>query len=208
VIPLWEWFKQVVTPKEVKPPPSFGGAGATTESWVDVGLLQAVSDADVDTIARFVEPLNATCEAFNIVTPRRIAAFVAQVAHESGGFRYVREIASGAAYEGRIDLGNTELGDGVRFAGRGLIQLTGRTNYTAASQARFGDERLLHAPQLLERPDLAAWVAGWYWHSRGLNDLADRDDFVTITKRINGGLNGYDDRVDRWKAAKAELGVV
>jgi len=199
-----DWFKSLFAKKPE--PPGFGGAGAT-EGWVDIGLLRAVSSAEDETLERFLGPLNATCGQFGISTPQRLAAFLAQVAHESGGFRYVREIASGAAYEGRLDLGNTEPGDGERFAGRGLIQLTGRSNYRQASFARYSDERLLTAPQLLERPDLAAWVAGWYWNSRDLNALADVGDFETITRRINGGLNGQADRVRRWKAAKAELRV-
>lgn len=203
---LLDWLYRTFNRLPPAEPPRVGGAGAT-ETWIDAGLLQAVSDADVETLARFVEPLNATCNQFDIITPRRIAAFLAQVGHESGGFRYVRELASGSAYEGRLDLGNTYTGDGERFAGRGLIQLTGRANYRDASMARFGDDRLLLAPQLLERPDLAAWVAGWYWHSRGLNALADRDDLVGITRKINGGLNGLADRMKRWDAARAELGI-
>ena len=207
MIPMLDWLKALLRPKKEPEPPGFGGAGAT-ESWVDIDLMRAVApDADDETLLRFLGPLNATCGQFDITTSQRMAAFLAQVAHESGGFRYVREIASGAAYEGRLDLGNTEPGDGELFAGRGLIQLTGRSNYRSASFARYGDERLLLAPQLLERPDLAAWVAGWYWHSRDLNALADVGDFQTITRRINGGLNGQADRERRWKAAKAELGI-
>jgi putative chitinase len=129
--------------------------------------------------------------------------FLAQVAHESGGFNYVRELASGDAYEGRADLGNTEPGDGVRFKGRGLIQITGKANYAACGDALGVD--LLLTPELLERPDLAARSAGWYWDSRHLNELADRGDARAITKKINGGLNGYQDRLSYLEIAQRRL---
>lgn len=170
-------------------------------------MSAAAPTAEADTLYRFLEPLNLTCEEFEINTPKRVAAFLAQIAHESGGFRYVREIASGEAYEGRTDLGNTEPGDGVRFAGRGLIQLTGRANYRRASAALCGDARLVLAPQLVERSDLAARVAGWYWKTHGCNELADNDRFVDITQRINGGLNGFSDRAERWKRVRAQMRI-
>lgn len=188
--------------------PRAGGAGASG-SWIDLALLRAAAPAtNVYTLERHLEPVARACAEFRIDTPARIAAFVAQVAHESGGFQHVRELASGAAYEGRRDLGNTQPGDGPRFRGRGLIQITGRTNYRDASRALFGDERLLLAPQLLERPDLSARAAGWYWRSRGLNELADAGQFVEITRRINGGTNGLEDRLARWRAVKSHMGVV
>lgn len=99
----------------------------------------------------FLVPINEAMNEFGINTPIRQAAFLAQIAHESGSLRYVREIASGEAYEGRVDLGNTEPGDGPRFRGRGLIQITGRSNYHDCSVALYGAEAplLLH-PELLE----------------------------------------------------------
>ena len=152
----------------------------------------------------FVEPLNATMDEFDIsANVEREAHFLAQVAHESGGFRYVRELASGDAYEGRADLGNIEPGDGTRFRGRGLIQITGRSNYRDCGDALGVD--LLVEPELLERPDLAARSAGWFWDSRNLNELADRGDARGITKRINGGLNGYQDRLSYLEAAQRRL---
>lgn len=144
--------------------------------------------------AMFCEPLNAAMAEFGIDTPARQAAFLAQIAHESGSLRYVRELASGIAYEGRLKLGNTHPGDGVRFKGRGLIQITGRDNYRAASIALFGDYRLLNDPALLEETENACRSAAWFWHSHGLNALADVGDFERITRRINGGLNGLQDR--------------
>lgn len=118
--------------------------------------------------------------------------FLAQIGHESGELRYVKEIASGEAYEHRTDLGNTEPGDGVKFRGRGLIQLTGRRNYALASIAL--DLPLLEHPELLETPENAALSAGWFWYNNNLNALADSGDFKAVTKRINGGYNGMKDR--------------
>ena len=135
-------------------------------------------------MAVFVEPLQQAMEEFEINTPPRKAAFIAQIALESGGFHYVKEIASGASYEGRLDLGNTEPGDGVKFKGRGLLQNTGRANYHACGLALGLD--LFICPELLEQPIHAARSAGWFWKSHGLNELADAGEFKKITKRING----------------------
>ena len=154
----------------------------------------------------FLEPLNAAMREFHINTPVRQAAFLAQIAHESGELRYVKEIASGAAYEGRKDLGNTQPGDGMRYKGRGLIQITGRNNYAECGKAMGVD--LITNPELLETNDLACRSAAWFWASRGLNDLSDRGDFERITKRINGGLNGYQERLVYHARAKTALGVV
>lgn len=152
-------------------------------------------------LALFVDPLNAAMQEYEIdVTPVREMMFLAQVCHESGGFNYVRELASGEAYEFRIDLGNTEPGDGVRYKGRGLIQITGRSNYAACGAALGLD--LIAAPELLEQPLNAAYSAAWFWHGRKLNELADHDDFRGITKRINGGYNGMEDRLAYYKRAQ------
>lgn len=155
-------------------------------------------------IAPFVDPLNAAMKEFEIdQTGPREAMFIAQLCHESGGFRYVEELASGAAYEGRKDLGNTEPGDGVKFKGRGLIQITGRSNYRTCGDALGVD--LLSDPPSLERHDLACRSAGWFWSSRGLNELSDKGDFRMITKRINGGLNGWQDRLQFYEKAQQVL---
>lgn len=122
----------------------------------------------------------------------RFAHFIAQLAHESGNFRYMEEIASGAAYEGRKDLGNIMAGDGVRFKGRGPIQLTGRTNYQKYGRA-LGIDFEAH-PDLVSIPSIGLLVACKFWANNGLNELSDRDDVLTITRRINGGTNGLDDR--------------
>ena len=121
----------------------------------------------------YYRPLTDAMEEFGINTPAREAAFLAQIAHESGSLRYTREIASGAAYEGRGDLGNTEPGDGIRFKGRGLIQITGRSNYKRVSKALYGDLRLLKQPELLEEVIAACRSAAWFWADKELNTLAD-----------------------------------
>lgn len=128
----------------------------------------------------------------DITTQRRAEQFLAQLMHESGGLRYRRELASGQAYEGRADLGNMHPGDGVRYRGRGWIQITGRQNARAAGHAL--GLPLEANPVLMERSDVAWLVSTWYWTVHGLNELADRGDIVTITHRINGGENGLASR--------------
>ncbi|PHV27330.1 chitinase [Janthinobacterium sp. BJB426] len=151
----------------------------------------------------FLAPLNAAMAEFDIDTPLRQASFLAQVGHESGQLRYVRELASGAAYEGRADLGNVIAGDGVRFRGRGLLQVTGRANYAACGVALGLD--LLAAPQLLEQVTFACRSAGWFWQSRGLNRLADVGDQERVTRRINGGVNGLAERLALYVVARKVL---
>ena len=151
----------------------------------------------------FLAPLNAAMAEFDIDTPLRQASFLAQVGHESGQLRYMRELASGAAYEGRADLGNVIAGDGVRFKGRGLLQVTGRANYAACGVALGLD--LLAAPQLLEQTTAACRSAGWFWQSRGLNRLADAGDQERVTRRINGGVNGLAERLALYAAARNVL---
>jgi len=162
-----------------------------------------------DGAAAWVSPLNDAMVAFGIdQTLAREAAFLAEVAHESGELRYVCELADGSAYECRGDLGNKEAGDGPKFKGRGLLQITGRSNYADCSLALFGDARLLDEPELLEDFKPAADSAGWFWQSHGLNNVADAGDFETITRKINGGLMGYDQRVTYLRRAKLALGML
>ena len=151
----------------------------------------------------FLPALNAAMLEFGINTPARQASFLAQLAHESGQLVYVRELASGAAYEGRKDLGNVQPGDGVRFRGRGLIQVTGRTNYAACGKALGLD--LLAQPALLEQTVNACRSAGWFWQSRGLNALADAGDQVAVTRKVNGGTNGLAERLAYFKVAQKVL---
>ena len=163
----------------------------------------------------FISSLNLAMRNRQINTPQRAAAFLAQIGHESGELHYVRELGNNQ-YLSKYDtgvlaarLGNTPEADadGQKYRGRGLIQITGRRNYLACSQALFGDDRLLLQPQLLEQPQWACESAAWFWQSNGLNELADKGQFTTITRRINGGLNGLDDRLQLWARAKAVLCV-
>jgi predicted chitinase len=148
--------------------------------------------------------LNNAMQEAGINTPRRQAAFLAQLAHESGEFRYMEEIASGAAYEGRTDLGNTQPGDGVRFKGRGPIQLTGRSNYRAAGEALGID--LVNNPTRAADPDVGFRTAAWFWNSRNLNSHADAGNFDAITYRVNGGYNGKASRDAYYARALQVLG--
>jgi putative chitinase len=151
----------------------------------------------------FLAYLNAAMAEFGIDTPLRQASFLAQVGHESGQLRYVRELASGMAYEGRVNLGNVIAGDGVRFKGRGLLQVTGRANYAACGVALGLD--LLAWPELLEQTVYACRSAGWFWQSRGLNRLADAGDQEQLTRRINGGVNGLAERLALYQTARKVL---
>ena len=144
----------------------------------------------------FVPVLNAAMVHYQIIGPKRLAAFIAQIGHESGQLKYVKEIwgptAAQEKYEGRKDLGNTVAGDGSKYRGRGLIQITGRANYIACGEGLGLD--LIKQPELLEKPQHACMSAAWFWASKGLNTLADADQFDKITRRINGGQNGAADR--------------
>lgn len=170
---------------------------------MNVADLQKIMPQSGERATVFLAPLVSAMDEAGITTPLRQSAFLAQVAHESGQLRYVRELASGEAYEGRKDLGNIHAGDGVRFKGRGLIQITGRSNYTALSLAL--KINCVDCPVLLESPVNACRSAGWFWKMHGLNVLADTQSFATITRRINGGINGLAEREKFYALAKAVL---
>ncbi|KFE69077.1 LysM peptidoglycan-binding domain-containing protein [Hyalangium minutum] len=172
---------------------------------VSLQQLKKVMPNLSDAKARQVLPhLNKAMQEAQINTPKRQAAFLAQLAHESGELRYFEEIASGAAYEGRKDLGNTQPGDGVRFKGRGPIQLTGRANYRAAGKALGID--LEHNPKRAADIDVGFRTAAWFWNSRGLNKYADAGNFREVTRRINGGYNGLSSREAYYRRALNVLG--
>jgi len=184
--------------------------------------------------ATYWGPLNATAERYEINTPRRVACWLGQLAHESQGFKRVVENLNYSAqrllvvfpkyfdaqaaeeyarnpariasrvYSGRMGNGSEATRDGWHFRGRGLIQITGRENYARCGEALGVD--LTRRPDLLERPMYAALSAGWYWHEHNLNALADRLDMHAITRRINGGTNGAQDRVELTAKALRALG--
>jgi putative chitinase len=182
---------------------------------------------------KWYQPLMDTFIKYNISTTQRQAAFIGQCQHESGNFHILEEnlhysapalmrvwpsrfsninVATEFAnqpekiankvYQGRM--GNNEEGDGWAYHGRGLIQLTGRDNYTACGTSLGFD--FVSNPELLVQPKYAAMSAGWFWNKKGLNDLADSQDYETMTKRINGGTLGLDDRIAKIKKAKEILG--
>lgn len=158
----------------------------------------------------YISALNSCMTRFEINTPARIAAFIAQIFWESGELRYTEEIASGSAYDtGRlaVRLGNTpqDDDDGERYKGRGLIQTTGTANYRACSKALGVD--FLANPELLAKLPHSVDSAGWYWSSRKLNQLADQGKFDEITRKINGGQNGAEGRHRYWELAKKAFGV-
>lgn len=166
---------------------------------------------------KWVPHLLAAMQLYWIHTPQRQAHFLAQIAHESGRFVFLRELwgptAQQSRYEGRADLGNTQPGDGFRFRGRGLIQLTGRANYQHCG-AGIGMD-LISVPEALEQPNVAALASAWWWHANGLNDLADAGNVDHVSDRINrgritakvGDSNGYSERKQLTERALVALGV-
>lgn len=168
----------------------------------DMQLAQSVGCALIVADA-WLPWINDGMIEFEINTQARVAPYLANVAHESGSLRWVKEIwgptAAQLRYEGRVDLGNTQPGDGMRFMGHGLIQITGRANHAACRdglRARGIDCPDFEVePEKLMLPRWAAMSAAWFWWAHGLNELADAGDFEAIVRRINGGLNGYEERV-------------
>lgn len=167
-------------------------------------LLKSISPQTPDKIIDLYFPFIAKAMIeFDITTAVRQSAFIAQIAHESGDFRYMREIwgptQAQERYEGRKDLGNTRIGDGQRYKGRGAIQITGRANYKHYGDVLNVD--LENNPELAEKPELAFRTAGAFWKEHGLNELADKQQFEKITRRINGGLNGLAKRQEYYARA-------
>ncbi len=170
------------------------GAGTLTALFVKMGAAPAIA-AELGLAA------NVHFRTYGILdTGLRLAHFMGQCGHESGGFRYMEEIASGAAYEGRADLGNTQPGDGRRYKGRGPIQLTGRANYRRVGR-KIGIDLERH-PQIVGHPSVGLLVGCVYWGDRSLNAKADADDLMGLTRAINGGTNGLEDR--KVQTAKAK----
>lgn len=192
-------------------------------------LNEFFEDTDEDIVQKYVEPLNDVMQFYEINSRERISMFLAQVGHESGGLRTIKEnlnysgdrlkvifpkyfrgvdvggfaknpekIAN-RVYANRMGNGDEASGDGYRYCGRGLIQLTGKSNYKA-----FADDMgwsLEDATAWLAEPEGACWSAGWFWDSRELNQWADKGDVLTVTKKINGGTIGLEDRKSHYEAA-------
>ena len=161
----------------------------------------AASQAKI--IAEVGAVLAATLESYDITNRLRIAHFLGQTCEESAGYRTTEEFASGKEYEGRADLGNTQKGDGPRYKGRGLLQLTGRANYADYGKALGVD--LVNNPTLAAQPALSLKIACEYWKRRNINADCDRDDVQAVTRKVNGGLNGLSDRIAFTQKAKAAV---
>lgn len=172
----------------------FAGGARASNGASSMGPLTDEALRRIDPRVRkdYAGSLAVAMAAGGITTVARAAAFLGQILHETGGFQFLVELASGAAYEGRADLGNTQPGDGVRYKGRGFIQLTGRANYAEAGRAL--GQPLEAQPELAARPDIAARTAVWFWNKKKLNAKADAGDVVGITRAINGGTNGLAER--------------
>lgn len=189
------------------------GSDREAEVILTAELLQAAVGCSAERAALFASHLTDACETYQIDTPLRLAHFLAQIGHESGSLAHVREVwgptPAQERYEGRVDLGNTQAGDGRRFMGRGLLQTTGRSNYRALRdrlRSRGVDCPDFEAePDRLEHPRWAALSAADYWEMRGINRIADRDDHEAVTKAVNGGINGLEDRRRRLKKALVVL---
>ena len=176
--------------------------------------LAASTGARPDVAAAWLGAITEAMTTYGIDTPARAAMFLAQIGHESMHLAHTRELwgptPAQAAYEGRADLGNTQAGDGYHYRGRGLIQITGRHNYGVMRDALRGVygqgvPDFEAYPQLLEEMTWAARSAGQFWAWKGLNALADAGDIVRVTRRINGGTNGLDERQALYAAAQAAL---
>lgn len=164
-------------------------------------MIKAIAPNSKDEIVNpMVEYLNKYMPTYEVNTYLRVCHFLAQAAHESASFRTLEEYADGSAYEGRKDLGNVNRGDGKRYKGRGIFQLTGRSNYRTFGSKIKKDIEI--NPALAATPEVSVLTALEYWKSRGLSTFADKDDVETITRRINGGLNGFDDRKKYLAVAK------
>jgi putative chitinase len=202
-------------PPDATPAVPEAPAGAAPTGWLSAGwvltsdeIQTIMPNCSASRLLSYYPYLLSAMAEFSVTSKLRAAAFLAQGAHESGELRYMEEIASGAAYEGRADLGNTEPGDGVRYKGRGMFQLTGRANYRRCGAALGLD--LEGDPAQAATPQVGFRIAGWYWTTHGCNELADGGTeaaFIVITRRINGGLTGLASREAYYARAKEVLGV-
>lgn len=189
---------------------------------ITVAHLKAIAGIETGLMPELVSWINHFCPAYEIDTAQEYAHFLAQACHESDHFKVTEEYASGKAYEGRADLGNTHAGDGVRYKGRGIFQTTGRSNYAQLGLKKGDINFFINKPELLELPENAVWSACEYWKTRGLNDIANHADSDKLNKkykgniiqvspveyislRINGGYNGMEERKKFYQRAKLVL---
>jgi len=184
--------------------------------------LAAIAGRTTALMPELADWMNKLCPSYEIDTAREYAHFLAQACHETDHFKTLREYASGSAYEGRADLGNTQPGDGMRFRGRGIFQTTGRANYLQLGIKKGRRDLFINTPELLEQPEYAVWSACEFWQTRGLNDAANHADTDLLKKKyrgniidvspveyisltINGGYRGMDERKKFYALAQQVL---
>lgn len=184
--------------------------------------LAAIAGRTTALMPALADWMNTLCPSYEIDTAREYGHFLAQACHETDHFKTLREYASGSAYEGRADLGNTQAGDGIRFRGRGIFQTTGRANYLQLGIKKGRRDLFINTPELLEQPEYAVWSACEFWKTRGLNDVANHRDSDVLKKKyrgniidvspveyisltINGGYHGMDERKKHYALAQQVL---
>ena len=184
--------------------------------------LAAIAGRTAALMPALADWMNTLCPSYEIDTAREYGHFLAQACHETDHFKTLREYASGSAYEGRADLGNTQAGDGIRFRGRGIFQTTGRANYLQLGIKKGRRDLFINTPELLEQPEYAVWSACEFWQTRGLNDVANHADTDVLKKKyrgniidvspveyisltINGGYRGMDERKKYYALAQQVL---
>ncbi len=184
--------------------------------------LAAIAGRTTALMPALADWMNTLCPSYEIDTAREYGHFLAQACHETDHFKTLREYASGSAYEGRADLGNTQAGDGIRFRGRGIFQTTGRANYLQLGIKKGRRDLFINTPELLELPEYAVWSACEFWKTRGLNDVANHADTDVLKKKyrgniidvspveyisltINGGYRGMEERKKYYALAQQVL---
>ena len=184
--------------------------------------LAAIAGRTTALMPALADWMNTLCPSYEIDTAREYGHFLAQACHETDHFKTLREYASGSAYEGRADLGNTQAGDGIRFRGRGIFQTTGRANYLQLGIKKGRRDLFINTPELLEQPEYAVWSACEFWKTRGLNDVANHADTDVLKKKyrgniidvspveyisltINGGYRGMEERKKYYALAQQVL---
>ena len=184
--------------------------------------LAAIAGRTTTLMPELATWMNALCPTYEIDSAKEYCHFLAQACHETDHFKTLREYASGSAYEGRADLGNTQPGDGIRFRGRGIFQTTGRANYLQLGIKKGRRDLFINTPELLEQPEYAVWSACEFWTTRGLNDVANHADTDLLKKKyrgniidvspveyisltINGGYHGMNERKKYYALARQVL---
>ena len=204
---VWASAAPVAAAHKIEPAPAPQQSGRTDAELLSYAMDESLSLQEYEQLLPHVR---SSLEACQCNTVERVAMWLAQIGHESMGLKYFEELADGTAYEGRADLGNTQPGDGPRYKGRGPIQITGRTNYTQVSQWAAQQGYVQSPTAFVDHPEaLASWEYGfqgtnWYWTVArpNINQMADQGDIEGVTRAINGGLNGIEDRRDRYARSK------